>query len=97
MYGRSRVNVKVKPRSTFTFTGGLSDIASISFTHVNFTCVRTEKDAFWLRMLTHVTSNHVNKIEARYKVLRLNVKLNEVLRLRLRAAFDTLPVFYLRT
>ena len=54
-------------------------------------------DAFWLRTLTHVTFNHVNKIEARYKVLRLNVKLNEVLLLRLRAAFDTLPVFHLLT
>ena len=45
MYERSRVNVKVEPRSTFTFTGGLSYIASISFMHVNFTCVRTEKYA----------------------------------------------------
>ena len=45
MYGRSRVNIKVEPRSTFTFTGGLSYIASISFTHVNFTCVRTKKYA----------------------------------------------------
>ena len=43
IYGRSRVNVKVEPRSTFMFTRGLSYIASISFTHVNFTCVRTEK------------------------------------------------------
>ena len=34
---------KVEPRSTITFTRGLSYIASISFTHVNFTCVRTEK------------------------------------------------------
>ena len=42
MYGRSRVNVKVEPRSTFTFTRDLSYIASISFTRVNFTCVRTE-------------------------------------------------------
>ena len=42
MYGRSRVNVEVEPRSTFTFTCGLSYIASISFTHVNFACVRTE-------------------------------------------------------
>ena len=38
MYGRSRVNVKVKPRSTFTFTRGLSYIASISVTRL-----RTEK------------------------------------------------------
>jgi len=37
MYGRSRVNIKVEPRSTFAFTRGLSYIASISFTHVNFT------------------------------------------------------------
>ena len=43
LYGRSRVYVKVEPRSTFTFTRGLSYITSISFTHVNFTCVRTEK------------------------------------------------------
>ena len=38
MYGRSRVNVKVEPRSTFTFTRGLSYFASFLFT-----CVRTEK------------------------------------------------------
>ena len=52
---------------------------------------------FWLRKLTHVNFKHVNKIEARYKVLRLNVKLSEVLLLRLRATFHTLPLFYLRT
>ena len=34
---------------------------------------------FWLRTLTHVNFNRVNKIEAKYKVLRLNVKLREVL------------------
>ena len=43
MYGRSRVNVKVEPRSAFTFTHGLPYIASILFTPVKFTCVRTEK------------------------------------------------------
>ena len=43
MHVRSRVNVKVEPRSTFTFMGGLSYIASISFTRVNFPCVCTEK------------------------------------------------------
>ena len=43
MYGRSRVNVKVEPRSNFTLTPGLSYIASSSFTRVNFRCVRTEK------------------------------------------------------
>ena len=37
MYGRSRAYVKVERRSTFTFTGGLSYIVSISFTLVNFT------------------------------------------------------------
>ena len=42
MYERSRVNVKVEPRSTFTFTCDLSYIASISFRHVIFACVRTE-------------------------------------------------------
>ena len=43
MYGRSRVRVKVERGLTFTFTRGLSYIASISFMHVKFTCVRTEK------------------------------------------------------
>ena len=43
MYGRSRVSVKVERGLTFTFTRGLSYIASISFIHVKFTCVRTEK------------------------------------------------------
>ena len=37
--------VKVEPRSTFTFTRSLLYIASISFTGVNFTCVRSEKNA----------------------------------------------------
>ena len=30
--------------------------------------------SIWLRTLTHVNFNHVNKIDAKYKVLRLNVK-----------------------
>ena len=53
---------------------------------------------FWLRTLT-VNFNHVNKIEARYKVLRLNVNLSEILLLRLRATFhtDCERKFYLRT
>ena len=38
---------------------------------------------FWLRTLTHVNFNHVNKTEVRYKVLRLNVKLSDFLLLRL--------------
>ena len=54
-------------------------------------------DAF---LATHVNArkfNHINKIEAGYKVLRLKVKLNEVLLLRLRATFHAVPLFYLRT
>ena len=43
MSGRSRVNVKVEPRLTFTFVHGLSYIASISFTRVHFTCVLTQE------------------------------------------------------
>ena len=39
LYGRSRIYVKVEPRSTSTFTRGLSYIASISFTRVIY--VRT--------------------------------------------------------
>ena len=45
MYGRSREIVKVELRSNFTFTCGLSYIACTNFTHVNFTCVPTEKYA----------------------------------------------------
>ena len=40
MYESSRVNVKVKPRSTFTRTRDRPYIASILFTRVKFTCVR---------------------------------------------------------
>ena len=43
MYGRSRIRKSQKPRSTFTFTRSLSYTVSISFKHVNFTCVRTEE------------------------------------------------------
>ena len=51
----------------------------------------------WARTLKHVNFNHVNKIYERYKVLRLIMKLSEFLLLCLRATFDTLPLFYLRT
>ena len=34
---------------------------------------------FWLCTLTHINFNPVNKIDARYKVLRRNVKLSKVL------------------
>ena len=55
-------------------------------------------DAF---LATHANArkfyNHVNKMEVRDKVLNLSVKLSEVLLLRLRATFHTLPRFYLRT
>ena len=43
MNERPKVNAKVEPRSTFTFTRGLSYIASILFTRVNFTRLRSEK------------------------------------------------------
>ena len=37
------MSVKVERGSTFRLTRGVSYIASISFTHINFTCIRTEK------------------------------------------------------
>ena len=43
MYERPRINVKVEPRSTLTFTRSLSYIASILCTRVKFASVRTEK------------------------------------------------------
>ena len=48
-------------------------------------------------MATHVNFNHVNKKEARRKVLSLNEKLSEVQLLRLRANYHTSPLFYLGT
>ena len=42
MYGVSRVNVEGEPPSTFTFTRGLSYIASILFMLVKFTCVAVQ-------------------------------------------------------
>ena len=41
MYERPRVNVKVEPRETFTFMRDTSDFASILFTRVNYTYLRT--------------------------------------------------------
>ena len=50
---------------------------------------------FCLRTLSTENLSHVDKIEAIYKMLRVNVKLSEVLLLRLRATFHALPLFYL--
>ena len=44
MYEKAMVNVKVWRGSTFTFTRDLPYIASILFSRVKFTCVRTEKN-----------------------------------------------------
>ena len=41
MYERSRVNVKTAPRSTFMFTRDTSYVASILYTRVKYTCLRT--------------------------------------------------------
>ena len=76
MYGRSRVNVKVEPRSTFTFTRGLSYIASISFTRVKFTCVRTKKiTRQWKSTLSQMTiSSYRHKIRTLYLYLLLFIE-----------------------
>ena len=56
LYERSRVYVKVEPRSTSTLTCGLSYIASISFSRVKFTCVRTDKIAQqWKSALSRIS------------------------------------------
>ena len=52
---------------------------------------------FWLYMLMLINFNHINKIEARYKVLKISVKLSEVLLLSLFATFHTEPLVYLQT
>ena len=61
-------------------------------------CLKVDFD--WRGLTTHVNArnfNHVNEMEARYKVPSLNEKLSEVQLLRLRATFHALPLFYLRT
>ena len=63
----------------------------------DFTLRLISTGAFLATHINALNFNHINKIEARYKVLRLNMKLSKVLLLRLRATFHTLPLFYLRT
>ena len=82
MYRRSCINVKVEPRSPFTFTRGLSYIASISFTHGKIT-------RQWKSTLT------VN-FHCRVIFTRVKVNLSEVQLLRVHVTFHTLPLFYLR-
>ena len=55
-----------------------------SHCRVLFTCV-----------YTHANFTRVNKIEARYRVLSLNMKWSEIQFLRLRATFHALPLLYL--
>ena len=55
---KSRVNVKVEPRSTFVFTRGLSYTASISFTHVNFTSTACKNYATVDIHLKTANANH---------------------------------------
>ena len=56
--GWSRVNVKVEPRTTFAFTRGLSYIASISFTYVNFTSTARKNYATVEIHLKTTNANH---------------------------------------
>ena len=72
----------------FVFTCGLRIAQGTSWFPLTRFCLRT---------LTLVNFHHVNKIKARYKVLRLNVKLSEVQLLRLRATVHALPLPYLPT
>ena len=61
-----------------------SQVQSYPYKHIRDTYVTLGWiSRFLLRTLTHVNFNHVNKIEVRCKVLRLNVKLSEFLPLRL--------------
>ena len=72
---KGRIHVKVKFRSTFTFTSGLSYMASILFTRVKFTCVRTLKSRDnGNPPLRDVKFTRVNEMEPMYKVSRVNVK-----------------------
>ena len=75
MYERSRIQVNVKLRSTFTFMLGLPYMASILFTRVKFTCVRTLKSLDnGNPPVRDVKFTRVNETETMYKVSRVNVK-----------------------
>ena len=62
MDGQSRVSGKVERGSAFTFTGGLSYIPSISFAHVNFTCIRTKITRQWKSTLTVISERDSRKL-----------------------------------
>ena len=58
---------------------------------------RISSGAFLAMLVNAHKFNHVNKLEARHKVLRINMKLSKVLLLSLRATFHTEPLVYLQT
>ena len=57
-----------------------SQVQSYPYKHICDTLGWISADAF---LAPHVNFNHVNQIEVRHKVLRLNVKFSEFLLLRL--------------
>ena len=65
--------------------GQLSSVRVDFHSRIIFTCLYTDANF-----------NHINKIEPRYKVLSLKVKLIEIQLLSLRATFHALPLYYLR-
>ena len=62
----------------FLFCG--HEVLQDPYKHIRDTLGWISTDAF---LAPHVNFNHVNQIEVRHKVLRLNVKLSEFLLLRL--------------
>ena len=71
MYGRSRVNFKVELRSTCTFVGSFSYIASMLFTGLKFTSRTYSRENY---AVVEVDFHCVNEIEAMYDSPRVNVK-----------------------
>ena len=71
MYGRSRVNFKVELRSTCTFVGSFSYIASMLFTGIKFTSRTYSRENY---AVVEVDFHCVNEIEAMYESPRVNVK-----------------------
>ena len=71
MYGRSRVNFKVELRSTCTFVGSFSYIASMLFTGLKFTSPTYSRENY---AVVEVDFHCVNEIEAMYDSPRVNVK-----------------------
>ena len=78
LYALEACLVNLIPLKLLIFSDVLGELISRLYIAQNIRTFKVRSQT-----LTQENFNHLNKIEARYKVLRINVKLSEVLLLRL--------------